>query len=87
MQVTRAQAAAVITGVLMFSSFGLTSVASAGGPPANGTVGNADDKAPGGQWFGDHNKGYECDDNPGVGDGNPAHSFDCYDEGDEGDER
>lgn len=61
-----------------------------GGPPANGTRGNADNKDPGGQdpppgnasslaaaHAMDHNKGYECDDNPGIGDGNPAHSTDC----------
>jgi hypothetical protein len=44
------------------------------GRPAPGTVGNADDKAPGGQGAGDANKGYECDDNHGVGRGNPAHT-------------
>lgn len=61
-----------------------------GGPPADGTRGNADNKDPGGQdpppgnasslaaaHAMDHNKGYECDDNPGIGDGNPAHSNDC----------
>lgn len=44
------------------------------GKPANGTVGNADNKSPKGQKAGDKNKGYECDDNKGVGQGNPAHS-------------
>jgi hypothetical protein len=45
------------------------------GPPADGSVGNADDKTPGGQSNGDNpNKGYECDDNQGVGKGNPAHT-------------
>ena len=39
-----------------------------------GCTGKADDKAPGGQYPGDHNNGYECDHNSGVGKGNPAHS-------------
>lgn len=39
-----------------------------------GCTGRADDKAPGGQQPGDHNNGYECDNNRGVGKGNPAHS-------------
>lgn len=42
--------------------------------PCNGCVGNADNKAPGGQSTGDKNHGYECDANHGVGQGNPAHS-------------
>jgi hypothetical protein len=44
--------------------------------PAAGTVGNADDKFPPGQApdGGDSNKGYECDENQGVGQTNPAHS-------------
>ena len=46
-------------------------------PPADGTVGRADDKAPRGQSAGDRNRGYECDDNPGVGNGNPAHTGVC----------
>ena len=37
-------------------------------------TGKADDKGPGGQAPGDHNNGYECDHNGGVGKGNPAHS-------------
>lgn len=49
-----------------------------GKAPANGTVGNADDKNPPGQApnGSDHNNGYECDKNKGVGNngGNPAHS-------------
>ena len=49
----------------------------AAAPPADGTVGRADDKAPQGQYLDDHNRGYECDENPGVGDGNPAHTADC----------
>ncbi len=46
------------------------------GMPDAGTVGNADDKNPPGQQPGgsDPNQGYECDNNPGVGDGNPAHT-------------
>ena len=39
-----------------------------------GCTGKADDKSPGGQYPGDHNNGYECDHNKGVGKGNPAHS-------------
>ena len=44
--------------------------------PCAGCVGNADDKNPRGQLPGgsDHNKGYECDANQGVGKTNPAHS-------------
>ncbi len=47
------------------------------GRPAAGEVGNADDKNPPGQSAGpesDGNSGYECDNNNGVGKGNPAHS-------------
>jgi hypothetical protein len=44
------------------------------GRPADGSVGNADDKAPGGQSPDDPNAGYECDRNHGVGQGNPAHT-------------
>jgi hypothetical protein len=84
MQITRLKIV-VLAGVVSISSFGLAGTASAG-RPANGSVGNADDKAPRGQSFGDHNKGYECDDNNGVGRGNPAHSADCgYDPYCEGD--
>ena len=39
-----------------------------------GCTGKADDKWPGGQNVGDHNNGYECDHNSGIGKGNPAHS-------------
>jgi len=48
----------------------------AGGRPCAGCVGNADDKNPPGQMPGgsDHNNGYECDGNNGVGKGNPAHT-------------
>lgn len=47
-----------------------------GNRPSDGSVGNADDKNPPGQSHKpeDHNKGYECDGNNGVGKGNPAHS-------------
>ena len=53
------------------------------GKPADGSVGNADDKNPPGQYKngGDANHGYECDvkgqpngGNNGVGKGNPAHT-------------
>jgi hypothetical protein len=46
------------------------------GKPCAGCVGNADDKNPPGQLPGgnDHNAGYECDRNEGIGNGNPAHS-------------
>jgi hypothetical protein len=46
------------------------------GKPCGGCVGNADDKNPPGQQPGgnDHNAGYECDSNHGIGRGNPAHS-------------
>ena len=42
----------------------------------NGSVGNADDKNPPGQVNNEHDNGYECDGNKGVGDkgGNPAHT-------------
>ena len=50
----------------------------ANGRPCMGCVGNADDKNPPGQLPNgkDHNAGYECDRNKGVGQGNPAHT-DC----------
>ncbi|MDQ3610632.1 MAG: hypothetical protein M4D85_03310, partial [Actinomycetota bacterium] len=41
-------------------------------PPADGSVGNAVDKAPPGQSPGDANHGRDCDTNPGAGNGNPA---------------
>lgn len=46
------------------------------GKPCAGCVGNADDKNPKGQAPSgkDHNAGYECDRNQGVGKGNPAHT-------------
>lgn len=48
----------------------------ASGKPCAGCVGNADVKNPKGQApnGSDHNNGYECDGNHGVGKGNPAHS-------------
>ena len=47
-----------------------------GNRPCAGCVGSADDKNPPGQLPGgsDPNKGYECDENQGVGKTNPAHS-------------
>ncbi len=47
-----------------------------GNAPANGTVGKADGKNPPGQVKNGGDRGYECDDNSGVGNngGNPAHS-------------
>jgi len=46
------------------------------GKPCAGCVGNADGKNPPGQQPGgnDHNAGYKCDRNQGVGQSNPAHS-------------
>lgn len=48
----------------------------ANGKPCQGCVGNADNKNPPGQFpnGSDHNNGYECDGNNGVGKGNPAHT-------------
>ena len=48
----------------------------ANGKPCAGCVGNADDKNPPGQMPGpnDHNNGYECDGNSGIGKTNPAHT-------------
>jgi hypothetical protein len=42
--------------------------------PSAGSVGRADHKTPAGQSENDRNRGYGCDDNNGVGKGNPAHS-------------
>jgi hypothetical protein len=46
------------------------------GKPCAGCVGNADDKNPKGQMpnGSDHNAGYECDRNHGIGQTNPAHT-------------
>jgi len=48
----------------------------ASGKPCAGCVGKADNKNPKGQLPGgsDHNAGYECDSNHGIGRGNPAHT-------------
>jgi hypothetical protein len=70
-------------GVLVAASaamlaFGMTAPAMAG--PADGSVGHVPDKVPGGQTAngdGDTNKGWECDGNKGVGEGNPAHANSC----------
>ena len=50
------------------------------GQPCAGCVGNADDKQPPGQFpdGSDHNNGYECDGNQGVGKENPAHTGCAY---------
>ena len=46
------------------------------GRPDAGCVGKADDKFPPGQApnGSDHNNGYECDGNSGIGVSNPAHT-------------
>ena len=46
------------------------------GKPLAGTVGNADDKQPPGQFpdGSDANNGYECDGNSGIAKENPAHT-------------
>ena len=46
------------------------------GKPCAGCVGKADNKNPRGQMpnGSDHNNGYECDGNHGIGRGNPAHT-------------
>lgn len=46
------------------------------GKPCAGCVGKADNKNPPGQMpnGSDHNKGYECDENNGIGKTNPAHT-------------
>jgi LPXTG-motif cell wall-anchored protein len=46
------------------------------GKPCAGCVGKADNKNPKGQFpdGSDHNKGYECDANKGIGKTNPAHT-------------
>ena len=47
------------------------------GKPCAGCVGKADNKRPQGQLptaATDGNRGYECDDNKGIGKGNPAHT-------------
>jgi len=51
-------------------------VGKAVGKPCAGCVGKADEKNPKGQMPGgsDHNNGYECDGNHGIGRTNPAHT-------------
>ena len=61
------------------NGFGANQAANAGsngngGKPCAGCVGNADGKTPKGQSSNDKNRGHECDDNKGIGKGNPAHS-------------
>ena len=48
----------------------------ASGKPCAGCVGAADNKNPKGQEpdGSDHNRGYECDENEGVGQSNPSHT-------------
>lgn len=63
------------TAMLALAGFAGPAVAE---PPPNGSVGNAITKSnPKGQSNGDNNKGWRCDDNPGVGNGNPAHPSNC----------
>ena len=76
-KVQRSARGLVATATIVISLFGMAGVASAAGKPAVGSVGNAGLKTPGGQSVDDHNKGYECDGNKGVGQGNPAHSHNC----------
>jgi hypothetical protein len=46
--------------------------------PANALVGNANPNGtPPGQVNNTHDKGWRCDDNSGVGQGNPAHPHNC----------
>lgn len=56
-----------------------------GKAPDNGSVGKADGKNPPGQVGKAEDRGYECDDNSGIGDkgGNPAHTG-CRDDGGNG---
>ncbi len=51
--------------------------------PAAGTKGKADSKNPPGQRpnGSDRNRGYECDGNKGIGQGNPAHTGCVYGSG------
>jgi hypothetical protein len=51
-------------------------IGQATGKPCAGCVGRADNKNPNGQQPGgsDHNNGYECDGNHGIGRTNPAHT-------------
>ena len=76
-KVQKSARAAVAAATIVVSLFGMAGVASAAGKPAVGTVGKADGKTPAGQSVDDHNKGYTCDGNKGVGQGNPAHAHNC----------
>lgn len=69
-----AAAAAPVAAAASAVTSSATTAATIAAKPADGSVGNADDKAPPGQSPNDKNKGYECDGNKGVGKGNPAHS-------------
>jgi hypothetical protein len=62
--------------------FGITVPATATdgtpGKPAPGSVGKAEENAfPKGQYENDRNKGFTCDENAGVGGGNPALNPSC----------
>jgi hypothetical protein len=78
-KVQKSARGAVAAATIVISLFGMAGVASAAGKPAVGSVGNADLKTPGGQSADDHNNGYRCDGNKGVGQGNPAHNHNCGD--------
>jgi len=73
---------------LALAGFGLSPAAANGkgdglaiGKPADGTKGMAMVKSnPPGQSSGDANRGWRCDDNWGVGKGNPAHTSPCEEE-------
>lgn len=75
---------ALLAGGAVLLVFGITIPANANpdrtpGRPGVGTVGMADENAkPKGQTNDDHNRGFTCDRNQGVGvAGNPALSHDC----------
>lgn len=69
-----AAAAAPVAAAASASAVSTPATVTVAAKPADGSVGNADDKTPPGQSANDKNKGYECDGNKGVGKGNPAHS-------------
>ena len=69
-----AAAAAPVAAAASASAVSGAATVTVAAKPADGSVGNADDKSPPGQSDNDKNKGYECDGNKGVGKGNPAHS-------------
>ena len=73
---------AIVAGAAAFGAFGigtlLPAMADAPAPSPTGQVGQAWLKAnPPGQSDNDKNKGFTCDDNAGVGQGNPALNPDC----------